>query len=361
MGHLDAPVDTGVAAKTTSDLVRDVASVAVARRVCGPVLAALEAGAVVGRPDNFAADVAQQLASSFHEQLHSSLMAESDIAAAVMCLREAGIDARVLKGGAAASLDYADPTLRVTSDADVLVPAGALGAATEALRDHIDLSVAPPEFSRPWADRFAKARTVGVIGGGWLDLHQRIDPGPAGFRIPSDALFAEPEWFMLAGVELAAMSAPLRVLHTALHATRPNTGWHSMLDMPVLLDHPAVGWQTVANLATRWGIDGPVAAGVLQVWTELGLDDHPARRWADGIRPGLLERLAARSKRAGAAGHLTAWLALPPHQWPAYLSGMLWPDQEYLTARTGGRRLGHLRRLPSKLLLAAGKRPLRAH
>ena len=49
-------------------------------------------------------------------------------------LNAAGIEFRVLKGCATAHLDYPDPSLRLTSDVDLLVRQGQLGAATEVLR-----------------------------------------------------------------------------------------------------------------------------------------------------------------------------------------------------------------------------------
>ncbi|MCP6423258.1 nucleotidyltransferase family protein, partial [Klebsiella pneumoniae] len=85
---------------------------------------------------------------------------------------------------------YPSPALRSYGDIDLLVRAGQLAAAVDALAGagaHRHHAEAHAGFDR----RFAKA--VGLTGphGVAIDLHRTLVVGPAGFLIDLDDLFAD--------------------------------------------------------------------------------------------------------------------------------------------------------------------------
>ncbi len=192
-------------------------------RVTGVVLDALDHGALTAVPAGLVDDIAPR----HHALLHTSLAAEANMLAIVDVLRHAGVDVRVIKGLSTAHLDHDDPALRVTGDADLLVPVGQMTRSSEVLLPLANPVALVPDRRPGWIDRYDKARTIQLHTDGWIDLHQRIASGYFGFRIPPDVLRADPSTFTVAGVELAGLNPTMRLLHAGLHAAVDNTGMYS--------------------------------------------------------------------------------------------------------------------------------------
>lgn len=328
--------------RAESDAVA-LASLVSAQRVTGPVLAALESGAL----DDVPQVLVESVSSQHLTQLRQSLMAENDLLFAAGVLGAAGVDCRVLKGCAAAHLDYPDPALRTTSDVDLLVRRSQFSLALDALSPHTDWSQASPEYRPGWTAKWGKARTL-RLGHGWLDLHRMIADGYWGRVIDEDALFDDAESFSLAGVSLQALGWRWRLLHALLHAANSNTTAQSKRDAVVVaaahLDG-SVGATIGSSLH-----DPAVAAVAPLMWRGL-------QRVADVIAvPGLVDdagpapdsqwraNIALRISAQGRGGW-TGALTLPPWRWPGFLSPILWPSAEYAGAVGGrGARFGRVAR-----------------
>ena len=299
--------------------LRGIARAVAAERVTGPALAALADGAAIEVPDG----IVGELEAHHLDHIHQSLMAEADMVAIGEVLASAGVDFRVLKGCAAAHLDYPDPALRTTSDVDLLVQTGQYSAALAALGPHVDWSASPPEFRPGWTARYGKAHTL-RIGNGWLDLHQRLWPGYWGFAFDPAPLFTRPgESFTVAGETFQGLARGDRMMMALTHAAMPNTTLQSMRDAAVLSrDTPIAdvigdpAYRSVAPLA--W-------AGARRIVDRLGLDGLET-----GPQPsaGLRERAALWSVDVG-RGHWSGPLGLPPWRWVGYAGPILFPATEH--------------------------------
>jgi hypothetical protein len=308
-------------------------------RVTGVVLEALDNGALTSIPDGLVDDIAPR----HHRLLHTSLAAEANMLNIVGVLREADVDVRVIKGCATAHVDYDDPALRITGDADLLVPVGQMVRASEALLPYANPASLVPDRRLGWIDRYDKARTIQLLTDGWIDLHQRIASGYFGFQIPPDILRADPVGFTVAGVELAGLNPTMRLLHSALHCASENTGMYSQRDVPVMVTRGA-DWERVVALATEWHIEALLAIGVRRAWDTFGLDPHPFSEWAARVTPTGRQRLAlAVVDRLGVGSQASSWLGLPVREWAPYIFAIAWPSEEYL-ADAGRSRLAHLAR-----------------
>jgi hypothetical protein len=318
--------------------------------VTGHALAAVDAGLV---------DVGEAwragLARRHLEALHRTLLVEAVLVEAVELLGDAGVRCRVLKGGATAHLDHADPALRSFRDADILVPAGQLAAAGTALARVTEAvpTLAPP--TERWGQRFGKELAFRHREGVEVDVHQYLVSGYFGLAVDGTELFEAVERFTVAGRELVALDGPGRLVHAALHAgASSGVGLHSARDVAQLALVSEVGWEEAVRRCRRWHVDGLFALGVLAAWARLGLADHPFPAWARAHRPDRRQRAAlALAARAGGDQRLSGPLALGPHRWPGYLGPLLRPDDAHLVGlgrvrgdhwRTGLRKL--LRRPP---------------
>ncbi len=308
-------------------------------RVTGPVLTALDAGAVAGPVDELRDAVAEQ----HLPLLNQTLMAEADLVVLARALGEAGLEFRVLKGLSTAHLDYDDPAERMTSDVDLLVRSDQLDTATEALSALVDIEGSVPDRRAAFVTRFGKDRTLKLRSGGWLDLHRMIVPAYWGLSIDHDRFFSEAVTYELAGTRLSALGTEHRYVHAVLHAgATDEVKMQSFRDIAVL--SAELGERSVGALNEPWlaPVRGLLAAGCMRLSTVLDVE-LPSDDWAAAVRPRLRERLALATRSLdGSRDHWSGPLAVPPWRWPAYLLPMLNPSDEY-RAWYGRSRLDHLR------------------
>lgn len=306
-------------------------------RVAGVALAALDRGAAHHVDEHVVADLeARHLRS-----LHRSLAAEADLVAIARRLDAAGLEFRVLKGCATAHLDYADPAARSTSDVDLLVRADALAEATDAVGELIDGAATVPDRRASWTERYGKDRTLALSSGGELDLHRMLVPGFHGLVDDHD-WFTEQETFSVAGTDLAAFTPTDRLAHAIAHAGfADHVRYHSIRDVPVLLETVGQQWHEAVDRHPRW--HGLLARGVDVVWDHFDLASHPIRDWAAQVRPDRRERLAlATFELSGSRQHWGGVAAVAPWRWPGLLAPITVPSREYL-AHHDRTRWGHLR------------------
>ncbi len=310
----------------------DLLNRAEARRLLGPLRQAVADGTVVGATREWSALLeARQRAA-----LGTTMAAHAATAEIVGQLAERGINTLVLKGCATGHLDHVRAADRFSSDVDVLVHPNDLVATLDVLAP----GDRPVWRSDRWQREYGKSVTIETPHAVHIDVHTALTDGYFGTSIPFDALTAQRESFEIAGRQVAALDAPSRLLHAALHiAMSSDYGLNSALDVPLLvLDHPT-NWREMTARAERWRIETAVAAGVRRAWTDFGLDDHPVVAWAESITPGRRQRWAwslAQSRPGGY--HLTSPLALPMWRWPGYVGPILAPRRDYLDARGVSRR-----------------------
>jgi putative nucleotidyltransferase-like protein len=155
------------------------------------------------------------------EELHlralcSTLLLEQLLLDTIAALRKAGVDVRVLKGSAAAHLDYPDPSLRTFGDIDLLVRSDQFETAVTWLTDQGYTRLYPQP--RPGFDRnFSKGTSFLTPGGLEIDLHRTLAMGPYGIRLDLDRLWQGGDSFTLGGSRLRALAPESRLLHACYH------------------------------------------------------------------------------------------------------------------------------------------------
>lgn len=143
--------------------------------------------------------------------LSTQLRVERGALAMIELLAAEGIEFRVLKGLATAYLDYPNPAFRGFGDVDLLVRPRDVPRMMRMLeasgRGHFYVI-----RGNDW--RIQHAVTF-VIDGIEVDLHHRLLHQAAGHRVAKLDLFADPEWFEIAGRRVAALPAWLRHLQAS--------------------------------------------------------------------------------------------------------------------------------------------------
>jgi hypothetical protein len=184
-----------------------------------------------------------------------------------------------------------------------------------------------------------------------VDLHRTFVMGPFGLRVRLDDLWTDPQPFVLAGRELAAMPPEARLLHACYHATLGD--WPPRLvphrDIAQLVLPGTVDPGRVRDLAAAWRGESLLALALARAWDLLGLTSElPLVVWARGYRvPGRDRRLLAvyaGRRNTYAAKSVAALVAIPRlSDKAAYLRALLLPDRSYLGHRHRGRfqRLRH--------------------
>jgi hypothetical protein len=216
----------------------------------------------------------------------------------VSALDGAGIENRVLKGSAAAHLDYADPAERTFVDVDILVRGEEFDRAALTLSRHGYRRLVPeirPGFDR----RFGKGCTLRSETGYEVDLHRTFVTGPFGLTVRLDDLWTNATpWVLAGGRQLLALGREQRLLHACYHAAlgdrEPRIVPQRDVAALVLSDDLDEG--RVRELAQAWGGNFVVARAITLAWDTLALADETAlTAWARHYQPD------ARSKHAFAA------------------------------------------------------------
>jgi hypothetical protein len=269
---------------------------------------------------------------------------------AVEILSSAGVDATVLKGSAAAHLDYPDPALRVFGDVDLLLAGGTLPDATAAFAA-AGYRRPRPELSRGFDRRFGKS--IDLVGPHdvQIDLHRTLALEPFGLLIDTSDLFEGREGFTVGDTKLQALSVTCRFVHACYHAVLGN---HPVRLVP-LRDAAGIALSgrldrdAAIALAERWQGGAVVARAVGLAWRAFGLDpDDPLSRWATD-RPEthgeheLLTPFGPEQRRQTHRTLATVRLLHGLRAKAAYLRAVLLPGGRYLRSR-GLSRLGWLKR-----------------
>jgi len=256
-------------------------------------------------------------------------------------LDEAKAEFRIVKGTAAAHLDYPDPSWRGFGDVDVLVRG-----------DHYDRAVAAlcaagarrrsaeirPGFDR----RYGKGVCLIRDDGAQIDVHRTLASGPFGMTIDADELFGAPVWFRVGDVELPALPREQRFLHACVHAVLGDSPPRlaALRDVAQIGSHPTLDLEVVNATATRWRIGVVVARAVDEAWCRFDLAQSDLVRWARVYRPSRFEDRALLAyigpDRSYARQMVAAVGAVPGARAKArYVRTMLGVDRGYVGAHDG--------------------------
>lgn len=270
-------------------------------RLPGHLVDAIAAGAFPATPDQF--DQAVELHTC---ALAHTVRLERLLLRVTACLDDAGIDHRVLKGPALAHTTYADASVRVYGDVDVLIPS-----------DHVDRAPALLESQgfRPTP----RLRWVGVgsrhaqgVALRWadeleVDLHFRRAHDVFGRSVDDDRLFGDETEFTVGGRVLRTLAPEQSFLYACYDATigaQPRLS--ALRDVAELVLGGSVDGDLVLAAASlsRSG-EVAVAKAVRTTWECFALADIvPLSVWALRYQPDRYERRALHGFR-GAVG-LTA-------------------------------------------------------
>jgi len=224
---------------------------------------------------------------------------EARSTAPLAVLDEAGIDLCLLKGPALAALDYPDVQQRPTGDLDLLVRAGQIDLAVEALVA-AGGTWTDPEPVGDYVRLAGKGATVMMPDGLEVDLHRILVWGPFGVRVPDDELWAERRAFTYAGVPRRGLGREETLLHVALHLLVLGTvRAREVRDVGQLLCSPDLDAERLLVLARRWGQEAVLATAVLMADRELrlGPGSHPLSTWAKGYPVTARDRLWLRTEQ----------------------------------------------------------------
>ncbi len=311
-----------------------------ATRLIGPFLAAAAFGDIE-LPAKLEADLVtrQEAALSWCIELEVRLLEVSEWFDAA-----GGIEVRVIKGPAIASLDALNPSLRTFADIDMLILASDIDRAVAILERHG--ATRPWVQRRPgWDRRFAKTVTMTFGDGIEFDLHRMLADGVHGHRIPVKRLFDSPEVFDIGGVAFKAMSPVHRMLHSAYHLLLGSTEppLMNLRDLAIYLGDDRIDPDVVVSEVQRWQGEAVLAKAIDLVAERLAVVPQDWFEWRSSFTPdphdvALISRHRSEGSSFGRA-KLDVLRELPALRDKAgYLAALVWPCPEHLASRGLQRR-----------------------
>ena len=295
----------------------------------------------ITRLDLAVTDEQREEASDSHlAEMSLALLLERTMLEVVELLDGLGIPYRVLKGSAAAHLDYPDPALRSFGDIDLLVPSSHFDDATKALAEAGHRRRFPQPRSG-FDRRFSKGTSFSDSDDTEIDLHRTFVMGPYGLTVDLDELWSSSSTFVLATRSLRALRSEHRFLNACYHAVLGNTPPRlvPLRDVAQLLLHSDVDVDEVRRLAERWRAEAVVAEAVRCSWETLALADANALSfWAQHYEPEPWERRALSVYQRPDTGYAARSLASVNmiqgmSNKLAYLRALTFPERDYLEGR----------------------------
>ena len=210
------------------------------------------------------------------------MQAERNVLEVVAVLDDAGIETRLLKGLAFATLEYPDAQWRPTGDVDLLVRGEEIERAVEVLvaRGGEILEPDPVPGYRATVGKGTPVRLASPATE--VDLHRLLVWGPLGVRQPPDGPWSTARSFELQGRELTTLGVEETLLHASYHLLiggRPRA--LSVRDVAQVLADPDLDPDRVVALARHWGATAVTTTAVKRAVADLALvDAGPLARWA---------------------------------------------------------------------------------
>ena len=315
------------------------------QRLWGLLGAAVESGALPSTQAQ--ARAARELKVSSMQQ---SVLLERELVEVLRVLTGAGVEHRLLKGPAAARLDYREPSLRCFADIDLLVPPLRFDDAVAALVA-AGLRRRFPE-PRPGFDRrFSKGASFTTPRGYEIDLHRTFVMGPFGLSVQLDDLWDGGTPLEIGGLHPVALTTECRFLHACYHAALGNIEARlvPLRDVASMLLEGDLDVARVRALMTAWKAEPVVALAVDTAWRAFELADVVAlSAWAARYVPDERARrqLAVYHDEGGgyAEKSFAAVAAVPGlRNKVRFAAALAFPQESYLEGRDrGSRRLGRV-------------------
>jgi hypothetical protein len=329
-------------------------------RITGFALAAAEAGLL-----DLSAQQMDELLEAHRNAMLTPLAVERALLDVASEFDRVSVEFVVLKGPALAHTVYPDPAWRYFGDLDLLVRGDDWTRTCKVLED-LGYRRGLPEPRAGFDRRFGKASEFRREGGIEIDLHRTLVVGPFGLWIEPDRLFEATTVLPLWGRELRRLDDTLLQIHACMHAS---LGWWPPLTVPIrdvlqVAYHGEVDWERVAEQATRWNVRAVVRDAMRVVSERLDVPLPPGAERAASYPPSRREQRALLSYQAGRRSHggheISTLRAIPGlRAKAAYIRALLFPNREFLAARSGSRRPSYLSRMLIPIRGRLRRRPTR--
>ncbi len=274
------------------------------------------------------------------ESVAYCLRLEGELIRADAILRALDVPLRVLKGPAAARLEYPDPTMRSFMDIDLLIRSEDFDRAVAGLTS-VGYQRRRPQLREGFDRSFGKAVCFRSPNGTPLDVHRTFVTGPFGLKVHLDDLWGPGAPFDVEGRIFLALPTEARLLHACYHAALgdgpPRLVPHR--DVAGILLSGSSDESRVRELSSRWQADAVVAAAVRASWDLLEVSVSTGlSTWAQGYVPSRAERRALdlhRSRHANLATKSVAAVTAIDglRRKGAFLRALALPDRGYITGR----------------------------
>ena len=317
-----------------------------------PLLHAAEAHRLLGALAEAAADGAlvldderrAQLANVHRRWAAQSLRVERVLVRIARAYHDADIPFRVLKGASVAHLVHSDPSWRVTSDLDLIVPTDSLDDAVS-VAVSIGGEVVVPELRAGFGKEFGKELVVRLDGVD-VDLHRTLVEGPFGLMIDLSELLACGRRFDVGGLGVAGLAPTDLALHacyTLAHDTPPRLA--VMRDLLLSIERSGVTSADILQRAQPWQAEAVVQRAGAIVCDTLAIDEHPIAELSQADVLGKQAMMMRVVARGGNARRVASLAAIPGLMAKLrYLQALVAPSRAYLDALNLTRR-EHLERL----------------
>jgi hypothetical protein len=326
-------------------------------RLTGLAMAAADAGAL-----RLTAEQAGDLSGRHAEAMAMALTIERELLHVGAALREAGVEAIVLKGPAVAHSAYPDPSWRPFGDLDLLVRTEDWRRACAAL-ERSGRRRRLPEPRPGFDERFGKAAVHRGPSGVEVDLHRTLVVGPFGLWIRPDEVFEHTAPLSLGGRTFERLDDTCLMLHACVHAA---LGWRApflwtVRDVGQIALMAGIDWDALATLAERWRLQVVVqhalttATELLRVLMPAGAERVMALSSRRSERRALDAYVTEQRTRGGTAvSTLRAIPGVAPKA--AYVRALLFPGRDFLRHRDDARKPSYVRRWMTAIRWMAARR-----
>lgn len=270
------------------------------------------------------------------------------------CYSEAGIDVRVVKGAALAHLVYADPSWRVFSDIDLVVPSDQFDEAARLACTMLGGEQPVPEIRPGFDHKFGKEALI-EIGRVELDIHRTFVTGPFGLTIDLDDLFRPGLSFHIGENRFSALDGASMFMHAAYNLALGDYPVRlcSLRDLMVVYERLNIDTSTIAATAVEWRSTAVVQRAAQLAVDLLGLDSSHGLANLGRLAVPRREAWLLRSYLTSARSYsrpLASVVVIPGlRNKMRYATSLFAPSDDYLRSR-GWTERGHLRVAANGLL-----------
>jgi hypothetical protein len=312
------------------------------QRITGFAVAGAEAGWL-----SLSAEQMDELLEAHRRAMLVPLAVERSLLDLASTFDDEDVEFVVLKGPALAHTVYPNPSWRYFSDLDVLVRTEQWHKTCAILAD-LGYRRSLPEPREGFDARFGSAASFRREGGIEVDLHRNLVLGPFGLWIESQALFEGATEFRLWDRTFKRLNDTTLQLHACIHAS---LGSLPPLRVPVrdvaqVAHYAQVDWEALTEWAIRWKLRAVVRHAFQTASDALGVGLPTEADRILATTPSRTERRALRgyvTNRRARGGIARSTLSAIPglRGKAAYVRALIFPDRQFLAARSGTRRASY--------------------